>query len=72
MATLLILEMNEHLRGWARYFGYGYPRKAMRSINYYLLERFWWFLKHSSQRPYKLPKGEGLYVHLVKQGLNWL
>ena len=29
----LISEMNAHLRGWARYFDYGYPRKAMRSIN---------------------------------------
>lgn len=68
----LISEMNGHLRGWARYFDYGYPRKAMRSINYYLLERFRRFLKRSSQRPYKLPKDEGLYVHLAKRGLNWL
>jgi RNA-directed DNA polymerase len=68
----LIVEMNEHLRGWARYFDYGYPRKAMRSINYYLLERFRNFLNRSSQRPYKLPKVEGLYVHLTKRGLNWL
>jgi len=68
----LITEMNEHLRGWARYFDYGYPRKAMRSINYFLLERFRKFLNRSSQRPYKLPKDEGLYVHLAKRGLNWL
>jgi len=68
----LIVEMNMHLRGWARYFDYGYPRKAMRSINYFLLERFRRFLRRSSQRPYKLPKGEGLYVHLAKRGLNWL
>ena len=40
--------------------------------NYYLLERFRRFLKRSSQRPYKLPKDEGLYVHLAKRGLNWL
>jgi RNA-directed DNA polymerase len=68
----LISEMNEHLRGWARYFDYGYPRKAMRSINYYVLERFRRFLGRSSQRPYKLPKGESLYAHLGKRGLRWL
>jgi RNA-directed DNA polymerase len=68
----LISEMNEHLRGWARYFDYGYPRKAMRSINFYVLERFRRFLGRSSQRPYKLPKGEALYTHLGKRGLRWL
>jgi RNA-directed DNA polymerase len=68
----LISEMNAHLRGWARYFDYGYPRKAMRSINYYVLERFRRFLGRSSQRPYKLPKGESLYAHLGKRGLRWL
>ena len=28
-----------HLRGWARYFSLGYPRKAMRNINAYVLSR---------------------------------
>jgi RNA-directed DNA polymerase len=69
---VLITELNEHLRGWARYFDYGYPRKAMRSINYCVLERVRRFLRRSSQRPYKLPQGEGLYVHLGKRGLRWL
>lgn len=68
----LITELNVHLRGWAQYFDFGYPRKAMRKTNYYLLERLRRFLRRSSQRPYKLPKGEGLYVHLAKRGLCWL
>ena len=44
----------------------------MRSINYYVLERLRRFLSRSSQRPYKLPKGESLYAHLGKKGLQWL
>ncbi len=69
---MLITELNTHLRGWAQYFDYGYPRRAMRSINHYVLERIGRFLRRSSQRPYKLPKGEGLYIHLEKRGLRWL
>ncbi len=68
----LIAEMNEHLGGWEEYFNYGHPRKAMRRINYYVLDRFRRFLRRSSQRPYKLPEGETLYAHLGKRGLKWL
>ena len=69
---MLITELNTHLRGWAQYFDYGYPRRAMRSINFYVLGRVQRFLNRSSQRPYKLPKGESLYAHLGKRGLRWL
>jgi RNA-directed DNA polymerase len=68
----LIRELNTHLRGWAQYFDYGYPRRAMRSTNHYVLERVRRFLRRSSQRPYKLPKGESLYAHLEQRGLRWL
>ena len=30
----LIERINRHLRGWANYFGQGYPRKAFRQINW--------------------------------------
>lgn len=68
----LIKELNVHLRGWANYFNYGYPRRAMRDINGYVLVRVSRFLRRASQRPYKLPKGESLYAHLGKRGLRWL
>ena len=29
----LIGELNRHLRGWANYFRFGYPRMAFREIN---------------------------------------
>lgn len=68
----LVEDLNVHLRGWANYFNYGYPRRAMRDINGYVLVRVSRFLRRASQRPYKLPKGESLYVHLGKRGLRWL
>jgi RNA-directed DNA polymerase len=68
----LIEDVNKHLRGWANYFDYGYPRRAMRDINGYVLVRFSRFLRRTGQRPYKLPKGESLYAHLEKKGLRWL
>jgi RNA-directed DNA polymerase len=69
---MLIKDLNEHLGGWANYFNYGYPRRAMRDINGYVLARLWRFLGRTSQRPYKLPKDESLYVHLGKRGLKRL
>jgi RNA-directed DNA polymerase len=35
----LIEELNDHLRGWANHFSYGYPRQGMRRINRYVRER---------------------------------
>ncbi|MGH8649114.1 MAG: group II intron reverse transcriptase/maturase, partial [Burkholderiales bacterium] len=32
----LVHELNRGLRGWANYFGYGYPRKAFRKMNSYV------------------------------------
>jgi hypothetical protein len=31
--TQLIKEVNRRQRGWAKYFSFGYPRKAMREVN---------------------------------------
>jgi RNA-directed DNA polymerase len=41
----LIVELNRHLRGWAKYYSLGYPRKAMRDINAYVLRRLAQHLK---------------------------
>lgn len=53
----MIEELNEHLRGWANYFGKGYPRKAFRQINRYVRSRLCQHLKRRSQRPWRPPKG---------------
>lgn len=68
----MIEELNEHLRGWANYFGKGYPRKAFRQINRYVRSRLCQHLKRRSQRPWRPPKGTTHYEQLEKMGLIYL
>jgi RNA-directed DNA polymerase len=65
----MIAELNRHLKGWANYFGRGYPRKAFREINTYVQERLVCHLKQRSQRPFRPPKGTTYYSHFQKMGL---
>ena len=71
VATLL-QAVNQHLRGWAGYFGYGYPRQAFRAINGYVRVRLAAHLRRRSQRRYRAPQGVSLYQHLRQQGLVYL
>jgi RNA-directed DNA polymerase len=68
----LIHDLNRHLAGWANYFGLGYPRQALRSINSYVRSRLVAHLRRRSQRPYRLAEGETWYEHLGKLGLIYL
>ena len=54
----LIADVNRHLRGWANYFSFGYPRMAYRHINRYVRARLTRHLKRRSQRPYRPPQGQ--------------
>ena len=65
----LITEVNRHLRGWANYFGIGYPRKAFRHLNYYVRERIAQHLRRRSQRPWRPPQGVHPHDHLDQLGL---
>ena len=65
----LIARVNRHLKGWANYYGHGYPRKAFRDINQYVRQRLTKHLQRRSQRPYKRPKGKTYYQHLNELGL---
>lgn len=65
----LIARINRHLKGWANYYAYWYPRNAFRGINHYVRQRLTKYLEHRSQRPYKLPEGQTYYQHLNKLGL---
>ncbi len=64
----IILDINLQCRGWANYFKYGYPRKAFRSINWYILLRLKTHLQRRSQRSMRPPKGVSYYTHLRKLG----
>jgi RNA-directed DNA polymerase len=66
---MLIGELNQHLRGWANYFRFGYPSEAFARINQYVQVRLWQHLKRRSQRPYRRPAGISAYQHY--QQLGW-
>ncbi len=65
----LIVQINEHLRGWANYFGKGYPRKAFRQINRFVQERLERHLKRRSQRPFRVRGARSWYEQLQRLGL---
>lgn len=68
----MIGDLNRHLAGWANYFGQGYARKALRSINSYVRDRLVAHLERRSQRPYRPPEGMTWYEHLKQLGLIYL
>ncbi len=65
----LIMQINRHLIGWSNYFRLGYPRKAFRQVNSYVMQRLIRHLHRRSQRPYKPPEGVSYYRHLKRLGL---
>jgi RNA-directed DNA polymerase len=65
----LIGQLNVHLKGWANYFSYGYPRQGFRHINAYVRQRLTRHLRRKSQRPFKPAKGVSYYEHLNRMGL---
>jgi RNA-directed DNA polymerase len=70
--TQLIETINRRQRGWANYFSFGYPRKAMRAMNWYVQGRLIGHLRRRSQRPFRPPRGRSYYRHLKKLGLIYL
>ena len=65
----MIKELNRHLRGWANYFSFGYPAKAYRDVDWYVMKRLCVHLRRRSQRPFKPPEGTTYYRHLADLGL---
>jgi RNA-directed DNA polymerase len=65
----LIERLNRHLRGWANYFGLGYPRKTFRQLNHFVRCRLGKHLQRRSQRGWRVRQGVSLYAHLEHLGL---
>ncbi len=65
----LISRLNRHLKGWANYFRYGYPRKAYWEIDWFVRSRLIGHLQRRSQRPYRPPRGVLWHDHLQHFGL---
>jgi RNA-directed DNA polymerase len=68
----LIEELNGHLRSWANYFSYGYPRKGSRQLNAYVRDRLTQHVRRRSQRPFRPPEGVSYYEHFNRMGLVYL
>ena len=68
----LIEELNRHLRGWANYFSYGYPRMGYREINRYTRDRLTRHVRRRSQRPFRPPEGVSYYEQFKRMGLVYL
>ena len=66
---VMVNDLNIHLRAWANYFSFGYPRLAFRHINWYVGFRLNKHLARRSQRPFKVPHGKTLYRFLKDVGL---
>jgi len=67
--SILMGELNRHLRGWANYFSIGYPMSVYGEIDRYVQGRLIQHLQRRSQRPYRPPQGESWSGHLVRLGL---
>jgi RNA-directed DNA polymerase len=65
----LIGRLNRHLRGWANYFGLGYPRASFRHLNHFVRSRLGMHLRRRSQRGWRARKGISLYAPLDHLGL---
>lgn len=65
----LIERLNRHLRGWANYFGLGYPRQTFRHLNHFVRYRLGQHLRRRSQRGWRVRQGVSLYAHLEHLGL---
>jgi len=69
----LVEEVNRSLRGWKEYFSYGYPRRAHRKVNAFVVGRLTKHLKRRSQRACRPPAGMSYYGFLTRRlGLNLL
>ena len=66
---LLLQDLNQHLRGWANYFRFGYPRAAFEKINHYVHVRLQQHLRRRSQRRFRKPATLSYRAHFQRLGL---
>jgi len=62
----MINAINRQTAGWKNYFNFGHPRKAMRNINHYVMDRLVLHSQRRSQRPMKLKPKTG-YTELFRR-----
>ena len=65
----LIERLHRHLRGWANYLSWGYPRGAYWELDWSVREHLIGHLRRRSQRRFRPPTGEPWYRYFERQGL---
>ena len=65
-------ELNRLTKGWGAYCSVGYPTRAFRAVNGYLLRRTARLLNRKSQRRYRLKFADTYYGELNHYGMYWL
>ena len=68
----VIGRINKMVKGWEAFYSVGYPSKAFRRVNHYMLRRMARFLNRKSQRYYRLKFADTYYGELNHMGLYWL
>ena len=68
----MIASIRLQTTGWKNYFDFGHPRRAMRNINHFVVERLTRHTKRRSQRPMKLNTETGYTKLFRRLGLNYL
>jgi len=69
---ILINQLNRHLKGWANYFKWGYPRMALREVNRFVRDRLVRHLCRRSQRRYRPPSDVTWYEHFKRLNVAYL
>ena len=64
---VLVGQVNRMLRGWGQYFSFGYPRRAYRVVNAFVIARLTKHLHRRSQRPYRPPAGMSWARYLMTE-----
>ena len=71
--AVAVAQVNRLLRGWGQYFSFGYPRRAYRAVNAYVVARLTKHLQRRSQRRCRPPADRSWYSYLTTElGLELL
>ena len=66
---VVVDRVNRLLKGWGAFYSVGYPSRAFRKVNHYVLKRMARFLNRKSQRYYRLRFADTYYGEMAHYGL---
>ena len=66
---VVVDRVNKLLEGWGAFYSVGYPSRAFRKVNHYVLKCMARFLNRKSQRYYRLKFADTYYGEMTHYGL---